>query len=98
MNSNPAFFAPLLLCVFAFSLFSTCLAAEPPDDVSQRRAKTLASMQEVMGPLPDRSHLPPLDIRTSETQNGEGYTRQTISFANLYDERVTALLYIPSNI
>jgi predicted dienelactone hydrolase len=57
----------------------------------------LTAMQQVMGPLPDRSHLPPLDIKITETTQGDGYTRQTISFANLFNERVTAYLYIPTH-
>jgi dienelactone hydrolase len=60
-------------------------------------------MQEVMGPLPDRSHLPPLDIQTGETisrdaTRQQAYLRETLSFANLYGERVTAYLYVPANI
>jgi acetyl esterase/lipase len=64
-------------------------------DWAKRRAATLMAMQDVMGPLPDRSHLPLLDVQTRETVAREGYRRDTISFANLYDERVTAYLYIP---
>jgi dienelactone hydrolase len=48
--------------------------------------------------LPDRSNLPPLDLRVSETVQGDGYRRMTVSFANLYDERVTAYLYVPDGL
>ena len=69
-----------------------------PEDWAKRRAATLRAMQDVMGPLPDRSHLPQLDIHTREPVAREGYRRETISFANLFDERVTAYLYIPTGI
>jgi dienelactone hydrolase len=55
-------------------------------------------MQEVMGALPDRSHLPRPDMRTSETFAGEGYHRLTITLDNLYDERITAYLYLPDDL
>jgi dienelactone hydrolase len=63
-----------------------------------RRAAILAAMQDVMGPLPDRSALPPFDLRVHGTLAGDGYTRQTISFANVQDERITAYLYVPSDL
>lgn len=69
-----------------------------PQDWAKRRAAILSAMQDVMGPLPDRSHLPPLDVQTRDTISREGYRRETISFANLYDERVTAYLYVPTPI
>jgi predicted dienelactone hydrolase len=59
--------------------------------------RILAAMQQVMGPLPDRAHLPALDVQIVETVHGEGYTRESITFLNLYDERVTAYLYIPTH-
>ena len=69
-----------------------------PQDWEKRKAGVLKAMQEVMGDLPDRSALPPLDLRITETFQGEGYQRHTVSFANLHDERVTAYLYVPANI
>jgi dienelactone hydrolase len=67
-------------------------------DWERRRADVLVGMQEVMGELPDRSALPPLDMKVSETFQGEGYQRLTVSFASLFDERVTAYLYVPDGI
>jgi dienelactone hydrolase len=64
----------------------------------QQRADLLKRMQDVMGELPDRSHLPPLDLKVSETFQGEGYRRLTVTFANLFDERVTAYLYVPDGL
>ena len=67
-------------------------------DWEKHRADILKNMQEVMGPLPDRSHLPPFDLKIVETFQGAGYQRHTVSFANLFDERVTAYLYVPDGI
>jgi pimeloyl-ACP methyl ester carboxylesterase len=69
-----------------------------PAEWAIRRAAIMQGLQAAMGDLPDRSHLPPLDIQTTETFTGDGYQRHTISFANLFNERVTAYLYIPANI
>src|SRR5690242_16909878 len=55
-------------------------------DRDQQRADLLKRMQEVMGELPDRTHLPPLDLKVSETFQGDGYRRLTVTFANLFDE------------
>jgi dienelactone hydrolase len=66
-----------------------------PADWAKRRASILTRMQAVMGPLPDRLHLPPLNIRVQETIVGNGYRRQTITLDNVYGEKVTAYLYIP---
>ena len=55
-------------------------------------------MEAVMGELPDRSQLPPLDLKVSETVQGDGYQRMTVTFANLFDERVTAYLYVPDGL
>lgn len=67
-------------------------------DWEKRRVDILKHMQDVMGPLPDRSHLPPLDLKITETFDGDGYKRHTCSFTNLLDERVTAYLYVPDGI
>jgi len=58
----------------------------------------LERMQQVMGQLPDRSRLPPLDVKISQTLQGDGYKRHHVTFANLFDERVTAYLYVPDNL
>src|SRR6188474_2059977 len=67
-------------------------------DWDRRRADVLVRMQQVMGELPDRSKLPPLDMRVSEEIARDGYKRLTVTFANLFDERVTAYLYVPTNL
>ena len=67
-------------------------------DWQKRRATVLAAMQEVMGPLPDRSNLPPLDLKVHETFQGDTYKRHTVTFANLHGEQVTAYLYVPNDV
>jgi dienelactone hydrolase len=71
-------------------------------DWRRRREQILAGMQEAMGPLPDRSKLAPLDVRESQREAGEGYTRITLSFAaHLKDapvDRVPAHLYSPDGV
>jgi pimeloyl-ACP methyl ester carboxylesterase len=76
---------------------STILVVEPVD-WEKRRAEILKKMQEAMGPLPDRSHLPALDLKIVGTCQATGYKRYTVSFANVFDERVTAFLYVPDGI
>ena len=64
----------------------------------KRRAEILKEFEKVAGKLPDRSHLPPLDIRVSEAVETDQYTRQTISFASEPGDRITAYLYLPKGI
>jgi dienelactone hydrolase len=69
-----------------------------PADWAKRRAEILVGMQAVMGPLSDRSGTPALNIQTDERISRDGYQRQTISFDNLHDEKITAYLYLPDRI
>lgn len=69
-----------------------------PQDWAARRRHILDGMQDVMGPLPDRSNLPPLDVKTSETFDAPTYTRQTITFTTEPGDRLSAYLYIPKGI
>jgi len=68
------------------------------DDWAVRREHILAGMQEVMGPLPDRSKLPALDVRTTRRLEGDGFVRLTISFVAEGNDRVPAHLYLPKGI
>ena len=52
-------------------------------------------MQQAMGKLPDMSDLPDLDMQTTETFEGDSYTRLTIHFKAAENEIVPAYLYIP---
>lgn len=60
-----------------------------------RRAAVLRAMQEVMGPLPDRSNLPPLNLRVVASFDGDGYVRQTIRIDSGDGDEVPAYLYLP---
>src|SRR5258708_7969920 len=72
-------------------------AVRTREDWLKRRKHVLAGMEQAMGPLPDRSKLPPLDVRVAETIEGDGYTRLTISFVAEEGDRVPAYLYLPAN-
>lgn len=67
------------------------------EDWAVRRGHILAGMQQAMGPLPDRTNLPPLDVKVTDTAAGDGYTRLTLSFAAEPGDRVPAHLYLPTN-
>jgi putative membrane-bound dehydrogenase-like protein len=69
-----------------------------PADWLKRRAHIVAGMEQAMGPLPDRSKLPPLDVRIDESKTiqGEGYTRLTLSYVAEEGDRVPAYLYLPT--
>ena len=69
-----------------------------PDDWFKRRKQILEGMQLAMGILPDRHILVDLDLKIISETIGEGYIRQTISFASETGDRIPALLYIPANI
>lgn len=61
----------------------------------QKRRQILDSMQSVMGMLPGRSDLPPLNIKVTDSLKRDNYTRLTISFTAAQNENVTAYLYLP---
>jgi len=67
-----------------------------PADWAIRRRHILAGMQQAMGSLPDRSKLPPLDVRVTDEASENGLLRQTVSFASGDGDRVTAYLYVPT--
>lgn len=66
-----------------------------PEDWQRRRNHILSGMQEVMGKLPDRTHLQTLDVQEIERLKGDGYTRLKISFVAEKGDRVPAYLYVP---
>ena len=66
-----------------------------PQDWAARRRHILDGMQEVMGPLPHRSNLPPLDMQISEEVDAPKYKRLTITFTPEPGDRLSAYLYIP---
>ncbi len=68
------------------------------EEWDKRRAKILAAMQEVMGPMPGEERRVPLDLRLEEEIDLPGYTRKLISFAVEADDRLFAYLLIPKGL
>jgi pimeloyl-ACP methyl ester carboxylesterase len=69
-----------------------------PADWARRRREILDGMQEAMGRLPDRSHLPPLEMQVKERAKGDGFARLSISYvlgSGRAGQRVPAFLLIP---
>ncbi|SMO70749.1 alpha/beta hydrolase [Fodinibius sediminis] len=60
-----------------------------------QRWNIIKGMEEVMGALPQRIDLPPLNIQAFDTLKTDRYNRLTISFTVAKDERISAYLYIP---
>ncbi|MBC7757974.1 MAG: alpha/beta fold hydrolase [Phormidesmis sp. FL-bin-119] len=70
----------------------------PVDSVNwheKKRQQILKNMEKAMGKLPERSGLPPLNIRVTDSLKEDTYTRYTINFTVAENERVPAYLYIP---
>src|SRR3712207_1001482 len=68
---------------------------ETKEDWDLRRQHILAGMQQAMGKLPDRSNLPPLDVRVTAESKGDGFTQLTLSYVAEENDRVPALLLLP---
>lgn len=64
----------------------------------QKREQILAGMQMAMGKLPERAHLPPLDIIVTDSLEEEAYLRLTVRFTVAPGEVLPAYLYIPSQL
>ncbi|MCK5700369.1 MAG: hypothetical protein KAI29_04425, partial [Cyclobacteriaceae bacterium] len=67
-----------------------------PADWYKRRKNILEGMQLAMGNLPDRQNLVDLDIEIINETKGDGFIRQSITFASEPGDRIPALLYIPT--
>jgi dienelactone hydrolase len=65
------------------------------DDWARRRKHILEGMQQAMGPLPDRSKPPPLDVKVDESVDDVMFTRQKITFVAEGADRVPAYLFLP---
>ena len=67
-------------------------------DWERRRQDILRGMQAAMGPLPDRSHLPALDVKIVDESRLDGLIRRTITFVinqHPREERIPAYLFLP---
>src|SRR5262249_48885133 len=66
------------------------------EDWFRRRRHIVEGMERAMGPLPDRSQLPPLDVRVVEKVDGDAYTRLTISYVADEGDRAPASRSLPA--
>lgn len=58
-------------------------------------ASILTGMEAVMGKLPNRENLPPMDMEILNSEEETNYTRYSITFTVAEDEQQPAYLYIP---
>ena len=70
-------------------------AVRTPADWAMRRRQILQGMESAMGAMPDRSKLPPLDVKIDESTEGDGFVRLKISYATDDNDRVQAYLLVP---
>jgi neutral ceramidase len=73
----------------------TLQPVKTPADWAKRRADILVGMEMVMGPLPSREKLPPLDVQEVSREEGDGFTRIHLTYVADAGDRVPAHLYIP---
>jgi dienelactone hydrolase len=66
-----------------------------PADWEWRQVAILRGMQQLMGPLPDRTVLCDLDVKEVDRESFSGYTRVQLTFAAEPGDRVSADLYLP---
>lgn len=66
-----------------------------PADWERRRVAIQRGMQQLMGPLPDRTVLCDLDMKEVGRESFSGYTRVQLTFAAEPGDRVSADLYLP---
>jgi len=95
----------LLILLFTFNLWPAQAWHHAPvlKDLPQsktvshekKRQQILRNMEKVMGKLPDRSNLPPFDIRITDSVKEERFTRYTLTFAVAENERLPVYLYVP---
>jgi len=97
----------LFLCSFAFVFGErpdlmtymdeqgNCREVKTEKDWESRRGEILDAMQEAMGRLPDRNHLPHLDVQVTHVQEEKTFVRKTIRFTAAENEVVPAYLYRP---
>ncbi|MBL8891833.1 MAG: neutral/alkaline non-lysosomal ceramidase N-terminal domain-containing protein [Planctomycetaceae bacterium] len=71
------------------------VAIRSTTDWERRRTAILAGMQQMMGPLPDRSVRCPLDVQEVTRERFDGYTRVHLTYASEPGNRVPAHLYLP---
>lgn len=65
------------------------------EDWAIRRRQIIAGMEAVMGTLPDRSKLPPPEVRVLERIESDGFIRVSIQYLAEADEWIPAYLFLP---
>jgi dienelactone hydrolase len=65
---------------------------------AERRTQVLDAMQLVMGPLPDRTAAPPLDVEVIETVSVSGIERRRLTYVAEDGDRVPAYLLVPEGL
>ncbi|NLY02974.1 MAG: alpha/beta fold hydrolase [Rhodopirellula sp.] len=71
---------------------------DSPAEWEIRRRQILKGIEEAMGPLPNRSDLPPLDVRIIDQTKADAFHRLKISFLTEGSDRVPAYLFVPSDL
>lgn len=64
----------------------------------RRRRHILAGMERAMGALPDRTDLPPLDVRVAAREQREGFEQVELSFLAEPGDRIPAYLLLPDGL
>lgn len=84
--------------VMQFNLRGELKPITTPREWGVRRSHLRASMQLVMGPLPDPSRRVPLEVQVLSEEQGDGYKRRKITFASEPGDRVPAWLLLPNGL
>jgi hypothetical protein len=74
------------------------LSVKTVRDWAKRRAEILRGMEEVMGPLPGKDKLCPLDPKVEEEVDCGDYVRRLLTYASEPGSRVPAYLLIPKSV
>jgi dienelactone hydrolase len=74
------------------------LCVRTADDWAKQRRAIVASVEKVMGKLPDRSTFPPLAVKMEGRAEQDGFSRLSITYQTEEGERVPAYLLLPNNL
>jgi pimeloyl-ACP methyl ester carboxylesterase len=89
MSQFPRYFALLLVVL---TTVTQAKSQQPSDSRQSMRQR----MELVMGPLPDRSQIVPLDVKVLGEEKLEKLTRIKLTYAAERDDRVPAYLLVPN--
>lgn len=67
------------------------------DKWQKEREKILKGMEAAMGKLPEKTALPPFNLKVTDSLRRDTYTRLTINFLVAEDEELSAYLYVPDH-